>query len=40
MPTAPCPKAISLRSELLQIEPLIWRRVLVFNQWTLVSLYS
>ena len=40
MPTTPRPKAIALRIELLGVAPLIWRRVLVSNQWTLASLHN
>lgn len=39
MTTPPKPKAIALRIELLEVVPLIWRRVLVPNQWTLASLH-
>ena len=40
MPPTPRPKPVALRIELLEIEPLIWRRVLVSNQWTLASLHG
>lgn len=40
MPTTPRPKPIALRIELLDVTPLIWRRVLVSNQWTLASLHG
>jgi hypothetical protein len=36
----PAPKPIALRVELLNIEPLIWRRVVVSNQSTLVTLHN
>jgi Plasmid pRiA4b ORF-3-like protein len=39
LPTPPRPKAIALRIELLDVTPLVWRRVLVPNQWTLTSLH-
>ncbi len=39
MPTPPRLKAITLRIELLDVTPLVWRRVLVSNQWTLASLH-
>lgn len=31
---------MALRIELLDVEPLVWRRVLVSNQWTLASLHG
>lgn len=31
---------MALRIELLDVAPLVWRRVLVSNQWTLASLHS
>ncbi|MBW7930293.1 MAG: plasmid pRiA4b ORF-3 family protein [Gammaproteobacteria bacterium] len=40
MPTTPRPKPVALRIELLDVEPLVWRRVLVSNQWTLASLHG
>jgi hypothetical protein len=40
MPATPRPKPITLRVELLDITPLIWRRVLVSNQSTLASLHN
>ena len=40
MPTTPRPKPVALRIELLDVTPLIWRRVLVSNQWTLASLHN
>lgn len=40
MPTAPRPQPIALRIELLDVAPLVWRRVLVSNQWTLASLHG
>ena len=36
----PKPQPVGLRIELLDIAPLIWRRVLVSNQWTLASLHN
>jgi hypothetical protein len=35
----PKPQPIALRIELLNIAPLVWRRVVVSNQWTLASLH-
>ena len=40
MPTPPRPQPVALRIELLDVAPLVWRRVLVSNQWTLASLHS
>lgn len=40
MLATPRPRPIALRIELLDIAPLIWRRVLVSNQWTLASLHN
>jgi pRiA4b ORF-3-like protein len=40
LPTTPRPRPVALRIELLDIEPLIWRRVLVSNQWTFASLHG
>lgn len=40
MPTTPQPQLVALRVELRDVEPLVWRRVLVANQWTLVSLHK
>ena len=37
--TPPSPKPISLRVELEGVTPLIWRRIVVPNQWTLASLH-
>lgn len=34
------PQPVALRIELRDVAPLIWRRVLVSNQWTLVSLHK
>ena len=39
MPTPPRPQPVALRIELLNVVPLIWRRVLVSNHWTLASLH-
>lgn len=36
----PSPKPIALRVELLNIEPLIWRRIVVSNQSTLLTLHN
>jgi hypothetical protein len=33
------PKPVALRIELLDVTPLIWRRIVVSNQWTLASLH-
>jgi hypothetical protein len=35
----PKPKPIALRIELCDVSPLIWRRIVVPNQWTLTSLH-
>jgi len=35
----PPPKAVALRIELLEVVPLVWRRVLVPDHWTLASLH-
>lgn len=35
----PKPQPVTLRIELLDVAPLVWRRVLVSNQWTLASLH-
>ena len=40
MPTPPRPQPVALRVELLDVAPLVWRRVLVSNQWTLASLHG
>jgi hypothetical protein len=37
--TPPTPKTVALRIELLEVVPLVWRRVLVADQWTLASLH-
>jgi hypothetical protein len=39
LPTPPRPRPVALRIELLGVAPLVWRRVLVSNQWTLASLH-
>jgi Plasmid pRiA4b ORF-3-like protein len=39
LPTPPRPQPIALRIELLDVTPLVWRRVLVSNRWTLASLH-
>jgi hypothetical protein len=36
----PTPKIIALRIELLEVVPLVWRRVLVPGQWILASLHQ
>lgn len=36
----PKSQPVTLRIELLDVAPLVWRRVLVSNQWTLASLHS
>ena len=40
MATPRRPRPIALRIELLDVSPLVWRRVLVSNQWTLASLHG
>jgi hypothetical protein len=40
MPKPPRPKAVALRIELKEVVPLVWRRVLVPNNWTLAALHS
>jgi len=40
LPTTSRPKPIALRVELHEVTPLVWRRVLVSNQWTLASLHG
>lgn len=40
MKSTPRATPIALRIELLDVSPLIWRRVLVSNQWTLASLHG
>lgn len=40
MPMSRRPQPVALRIELLNVAPLVWRRVLVANQWTLASLHS
>lgn len=39
MPKPPNPKAVALRIELLDVSPLVWRRVLVPDNWTLSALH-
>jgi Plasmid pRiA4b ORF-3-like protein len=39
LPIPPHPYPVVLRIELKDVEPLVWRRVLVSNQWTLSSLH-
>ena len=36
----PTAQPVTLRIELLDVAPLVWRRVLVSNQWTLASLHN
>src|ERR1700735_2301744 len=36
----PKPQPVTLRIELLDVAPLVWRRVLVSNQWTLANLHN
>jgi Plasmid pRiA4b ORF-3-like protein len=38
----PSPRSspVALRVELLEIEPIIWRRIVVSNQWTFASLHN
>lgn len=39
MPATPLPQPVALRIELQDVAPLVWRRVVVSNQWTLASLH-
>ncbi len=39
MARPPTPKTVALRIELLEVVPLVWRRVLVPDHWTLASLH-
>ncbi|WP_276965155.1 plasmid pRiA4b ORF-3 family protein [Metallibacterium scheffleri] len=39
MPKPPRPQPVALRIELLEVVPLVWRRVLVSSHWTLASLH-
>lgn len=39
MPKTPTPTPIALRIELQEISPLVWRRIVVSNQWTFASLH-
>ena len=39
MANPPKPKAVALRIELLDVAPLVWRRVLVPNNWTFATLH-
>ena len=39
MPTPPRPQPIVLRVELCDVSPLVWRRIIVSNQWTLAALH-
>ena len=39
MAKPPKPRAVALRIELLDVAPLIWRRVLVPNNWTFATLH-
>jgi hypothetical protein len=40
VPSPPKSLLVALRVELLDIEPLIWRRIVVSNQWTFNALHS
>jgi Plasmid pRiA4b ORF-3-like protein len=40
MPSATKPLPVTLRIELLDVEPLVWRRVIVSNQATLAALHN
>lgn len=40
MPLPPKKSPVALRIELLNVEPLIWRRIVVSNQWTFASLHN
>ena len=40
MPSPPKASPVALRVELLNIEPLIWRRIVVSNQWTFAALHN
>lgn len=40
MPSPPKSSPVALRVELFGIEPLVWRRVVVSNQWTFASLHN
>ena len=40
MAKARTPKGVALRVELLEVVPLVWRRVLVPGQWTLAGLHQ
>jgi hypothetical protein len=40
LPTPSRPQPTALRIELRDVAPLVWRRVLVSNQWTLASLHG
>ena len=40
MTEQPRPRAVPLRIELLEVVPLVWRRVLVADHWTLASLHQ
>ncbi len=39
MPKPPVPKAVALRIELKDVAPLVWRRVLVPDNWTFATLH-
>ncbi len=39
MTKPPTPKAVALRIELMEVAPLVWRRVLVPDNWMLASLH-
>jgi hypothetical protein len=40
MPSPPKSSPVALRIELVSIEPLIWRRIVVSNQWTFAVLHN
>src|SRR5688500_66146 len=40
MTKAPKSAPIALRVELLEISPLVWRRIVISNQWTLAAMHN
>lgn len=36
----PKPQPVALRIEIKEVKPLVWRRIVVSNQWTLASLHN
>lgn len=40
MPSPPKSSPVALRIELLNVEPLIWRRIVVSSQWTFAALHN